>query len=171
VPVVTGRRVWALALGAIVTVTAAPSAAQEPPVPVVGIASVGPVILAYSCGAIDADVTMGEVVLARTGELVAGLDVTAEIATDGNVQPSSARFSPGDENASILVLSFRQATIVVTLVDEDGYDLGEPATATVPVDDSAVERGCPPHRPPDPPDPPDPPEPPVPTVVEPAFAG
>jgi hypothetical protein len=150
----------------MVIALAAPSAAQEPPdVPVVRVASVSPVIVSYPCGAIDPDVTWGEVVLARTGDLSEGLAVTAEVTTDAVVSPSGAVFGSMEATTSIGVGGFGGELIEVTLLDGDTYDLGEPSTVTVPVDDSAVERECPPYAPPQPPEPPEP------HVGEPSFTG
>jgi hypothetical protein len=147
-------------------VTAAPSAAQEPPaVSIVRIVSVNPVIASYACGDIDATVTPGEIVLARTGALTEDLAVSFELTEGTGPLPGSTLFQPGVDTVSIFVALgsyVPSGPIVVILTDDDGYELGQPATATVPVDDTAVEQGCPPYAPPPAQEP---------RVVEPTFTG
>ncbi|MGK2946976.1 MAG: hypothetical protein ACSLFP_00240 [Acidimicrobiales bacterium] len=160
------RQGWGLVLAAMSAGAAAPSSAQDPPaVPVVQITSVSPVVASYSCGDIDATVTPGEVTFARTGGLGESLEVAFETTEAHGPRVRSTTFQPPDATAPTfvgLVSAVPDGPILVTLLDGDGYDLGQPATATVPVDDSAVERGCPPYEPPAAPEPP---------TVEPTFTG
>ena len=102
------------------------------------IESVSPIVVSYSCGDIDPTITAGDVVFARTGDLIEGLAVTFEITGSTLTSPSSISFQPSERTASITVGSgslVPRGEIVVTLLDEGGYNLGQPATATVLVDD------------------------------------
>ena len=137
---------------AVVSVTSLPARAQEPPAPpVVQIDSVEPAATTYRCGDIDPTFYPGSVTAVRTGDTSDALTVAYEVSGPAQLFPETFSFAAGSALATIDLLTpyGSDPPIQVTLLDGDLYDLGESASAVLPVDTSGVETDCPPYQPPE----------------------